>query len=131
MSSCLCRPSPWSAWHQTPPSLLTSCPPALPLSSGLTLDEKGFLAVNRHLQSVSDPYVFAAGDVSSMLEHPRPKVGREEGTRADKERENRRVFFSGVDGVLVLISRERLKMTNITGEERGIGIRRDLEGGEI
>jgi len=65
------------------------------------LDEKGFLAVNRHLQSVSDPYVFAAGDVSSMLENPRPKVGRKEGKREDKERENRRVFLSGVDGVLV------------------------------
>ncbi|MCY7308511.1 MAG: selenide, water dikinase SelD, partial [Rhodoferax sp.] len=34
--------------------------------TGLALDSRGFLRVNRHLQSVSDPLVFAAGDIASM-----------------------------------------------------------------
>jgi selenide, water dikinase len=43
--------------------------------TGLTLDARGFILVNDHLQSVSDPRVYAAGDVASMLRHPREKAG--------------------------------------------------------
>ncbi|KAM3568902.1 hypothetical protein VYU27_008989 [Nannochloropsis oceanica] len=43
--------------------------------TGLALDEKGFVAVDDHLQSISHPSVFAGGDICSMVRHPRPKAG--------------------------------------------------------
>ena len=43
--------------------------------SGLALDERGFVAVDRTLRSTSDPHVFAAGDVAAMVDSPRPKSG--------------------------------------------------------
>jgi len=43
--------------------------------SGLATDDKGFLAVRDSLQSVDDPRVFAAGDIATQLDHPRPKAG--------------------------------------------------------
>ncbi len=43
--------------------------------SGLTTDERGFVRVDAHLQSLSHEGVFAAGDVASMVEFPRPKSG--------------------------------------------------------
>jgi selenide,water dikinase len=44
------------------------------VDSGLNLDERGFIAVDENLRS-SDPYVFAAGDVATMLAHRREKAG--------------------------------------------------------
>jgi pyridine nucleotide-disulfide oxidoreductase family protein len=46
-----------------------------PQESGLKCDARGFIEVNQHLQSVSHPFVFAAGDCSSMAGHPHPKSG--------------------------------------------------------
>jgi selenide,water dikinase len=43
--------------------------------SGFDTDERGFLAVNDFLQSVSHPEVFGTGDCATNREHPRPKAG--------------------------------------------------------
>ena len=43
--------------------------------TGLALDARGFLVVNDCLQSITDPLVFAAGDIAAMQNHPLPKAG--------------------------------------------------------
>lgn len=52
----------------------TSAPPWL-RGSGLALDERGFVATSATLQSLSHAEVFAAGDMASRPDAPRPKSG--------------------------------------------------------
>jgi len=49
--------------------------PAWLQSTGLALDEKGFILVHPQLQSLNDPRVFAAGDIASFAERPLEKAG--------------------------------------------------------
>lgn len=44
-------------------------------STGLALDAHGFIQVNDTLTSLSDARVFAAGDVATIVNHPREKAG--------------------------------------------------------
>ncbi len=43
--------------------------------SGLAVDERGFVLVDRALRSVSHPAVFAAGDAATLRDAPHPKSG--------------------------------------------------------
>jgi len=49
--------------------------PAWLAATGLALDSKGFVRVNNRLQSMSHPFVFAAGDIAAIAGQPRPKAG--------------------------------------------------------
>ncbi len=49
--------------------------PSFILDSGLDLDSRGFVSVNRFLQSTSHANVFASGDVADCVGQTRPKSG--------------------------------------------------------
>ncbi len=49
--------------------------PAWLQSTGLALDEHGFIQVNQQLQTPDDPKIFAAGDVASFTARPLEKAG--------------------------------------------------------
>lgn len=49
--------------------------PAWLKTSGLETDSGGFIAVNSYLQSLSHPWIFAAGDIASFSSRPLPKAG--------------------------------------------------------
>jgi selenide, water dikinase len=46
-----------------------------PAQAGLSTDKQGFIATNDHLQSISHPQVFAAGDIAQQQNYPRPRAG--------------------------------------------------------
>lgn len=50
-------------------------PPPWINKTGLATTSDGFIAVNEYLQSVSHPCVFAAGDIATQSQYPRPKAG--------------------------------------------------------
>lgn len=46
-----------------------------PKASGLEVNERGFIAINDCLQSISHDFVFAAGDIAKQVNNPRPNAG--------------------------------------------------------
>ena len=49
--------------------------PAWAKRAGFTLDGRGFVATNEHLQSVSHEFVFATGDIGTQINTPSSKAG--------------------------------------------------------
>ncbi|MCW5651496.1 MAG: selenide, water dikinase SelD [Ramlibacter sp.] len=49
--------------------------PAWLRGTGLALDAGGFIQVNNTLQTVTDPRIFAAGDIAAIEDHPLEKAG--------------------------------------------------------
>jgi len=43
--------------------------------AGFQLDKRGFVATNKHLQSISHPFVFATGDIGTQVDTPSLKAG--------------------------------------------------------
>ena len=49
--------------------------PSWPKQAGLSVDARGFVSTNRHLQSRSHPFVFATGDIGTQEKTPSDKAG--------------------------------------------------------
>lgn len=69
--------------------------PAWLASTGLALDSRGFVRVNNRLQSMSHPFVFAAGDIAAIAGQPRPKAGVYAVRQGMPLARNLRRFFRG------------------------------------
>lgn len=46
-----------------------------PGTTGLAVDEQGFIRINEYLQSSSHDFIFAAGDIAQQENFPRPRAG--------------------------------------------------------
>ena len=58
--------------------------------TGLALDADGFVQVNDHLQTLTDPDVFAAGDIAAMHEPPAGESRRVRGAHGPPLADNLR-----------------------------------------
>ncbi|MEX0623375.1 MAG: selenide, water dikinase SelD [Saccharospirillum sp.] len=90
--------------------------------SGLDITPGGFIAVNRFLQSTSQPDVFAAGDVASMVFDPRPKAGVYAVRQAPFLYENLRRAFASQPMKPVRLQRRFLSLLSL-GDRRAVGHR--------
>ena len=95
-----------------------AAPPWL-AASGLALDERGFIATGPTLQSTSHPEVFAAGDVASRADAPRPRSGVQAVRAGAPLAANLRCFLGG--GVLQRYRPQQLSLNLLScGERRAI-----------
>jgi selenide,water dikinase len=93
--------------------------------TGLALDARGFIAVDDHLQSLSHPGVFAAGDVASMRGHDLPKSGVYAVRQTPVLTENIRRALAGWSLKTYRPQKEALYLVS-TGDRYAIGARNGL-----
>jgi selenide,water dikinase len=90
--------------------------------TGLRVTPEGFIAVDETLRSTGDPSVFAAGDVATMLAHPREKAGVYAVRQGPPLTENLRHVLAGKPPRRFVPQRRGLALIG-TGDEKAVASR--------
>ena len=91
-------------------------------TTGLKLDDEGFILINDRLQSLSKRNIFAVGDVAAMVDHPRPKAGVFAVRQAPILTKNLRTSLLGGKMLSYQPQRQFLKLIS-TGDKSAIATR--------
>jgi len=94
-------------------------------SSGLELDDHGFILVKDTLQTTIYDDIFASGDVATVVEHPRPKAGVFAVRQAKPLARNIRLLFEGGQTKPFKPQRQFLALVG-TGDGRAVALRGPL-----
>ena len=91
-------------------------------STGLDLDERGFIAVRDTLQTLVYDNIFAAGDIASVVTEPRPKAGVFAVRQAKPLAKNLRLVFAGAKARAFKPQAQFLAIIG-TGDEKAVAMR--------
>jgi selenide, water dikinase len=97
-------------------------------TSGLATDERGFILINHHLQSISHPHIFATGDIATMGNRAYPKAGVFAVRQGKPLFENLRRIMSGKPLKLFQPQKQHLALIGI-GDRQAIATRGNISIG--